>query len=117
MSGRRPSSYFDSPNYKRADLDESYSTVRPVKKIDLLGSKRLSSEFAGASPTRPHPAVTHLDSPIRPRAPLSARGRAGQALIEEVVLGVLDSVKRSESRAGNEADIVRLRRRITMVRR
>ncbi|CAD6573899.1 MAG: hypothetical protein TREMPRED_000960 [Tremellales sp. Tagirdzhanova-0007] len=76
---------------KAGDLGDGYSTVRPVKKIDLLGSKRLSSEFAGASPTRPHPAVTHLDSPIRPRAPLSARGRAGQALIEEVVLGVLDS--------------------------
>ena len=92
MSGRGPASYVDSPSHKQAYLDESYSTVRPVKKVDLAGSKRLSSEFAGASPTRPYPAVTQLDSPMRPRAALSARGRAGQALVEEVVLGILDSV-------------------------
>lgn len=29
---------------------------------------------------------------MKARAPLSAKGRAGQALVEEVVLGVLDSV-------------------------
>ena len=33
-----------------------------------------------------------LESPIKTRAPLSAKGRAGQALVEEVVLSVLDSV-------------------------
>lgn len=33
-----------------------------------------------------------LDSPLQPRPPLSARGRAGQVLVEEVMLGVLDSV-------------------------
>lgn len=70
--------------------------MRPVKKVDAAGSQRLSNEFIGTASIRRAAEglkqVQGLESPIKPRAPLSAKGRAGQALVEEVVLGVLDSV-------------------------
>lgn len=65
-----------------------FSTVRPVKKVDAKGSQRLSTDFIGSGSVR-----KHLDSPMKARLPLSERGRAGQALVEEVLLGVLDSVR------------------------
>ena len=55
----------------------------------------MSNEFIGTGSIRRAPdsvAKDNLQSPMKPRAPLSAKGRAGQALVEEVVLGVLDSV-------------------------
>ena len=71
-----------------------YSTVRPLKKVDAAGSQRISAEFVGADSVRRPVAKPQLklESPIKSRPPLSARGRAGQALVEEVVLGVLDTV-------------------------
>ena len=74
--------------------------MRPVKKIDTAASQRLSNEFIGTGSVRRAPDANGkdrpvLESPIKPRAPLSAKGRAGQALVEEVVLGVLDTVSDS----------------------
>lgn len=66
-----------------------------MKKIDAAGSQRLSNDFVGADSVRRLSAAPHLESPIKSRPPLSARGRAGQALVEEVVLGVLDTVRLS----------------------
>lgn len=74
------------------DTANSFSTVRPVKKVDAVGSQRLSNDFVGAGSVRKAPMVPQLSSPIKSRPALSERGRAGQALVEEVVLGVLDSV-------------------------
>lgn len=71
----------------------SFSTVRPVKKVDTAGSELLSTEYMGTSSVR---KIAHVpaapESPPKSRVPLTARGRAGQALVEEVLLGVLDSV-------------------------
>lgn len=71
--------------------------MRPVKKVDAVASQRLSQEYIGTGSVRRHPDAnakdrTVLESLTKSRAPLSAKGRAGQALVEEVVLGVLDSV-------------------------
>ena len=79
------------------NADGRYSTVRPVKKVDAAGSQRLSNEYIGTGSIRRHPdsngsGRAGLESPLKTRQPLSAKGRAGQALVEEVVLGVLDSV-------------------------
>ena len=68
-----------------------------MKKVDAAGSQRISNEFIGSGSIRRVPSIVEvappvLESPLKPRRPLSARGRAGQALVEEVVLGVLDSV-------------------------
>jgi len=80
-----------------SSADGRYSTVRPVKKVDAAGSQRISNEFIGTGSVRRHPDANGtsragLESPLKTRQPLSAKGRAGQALVEEVVLGVLDSV-------------------------
>ncbi|WWD22878.1 hypothetical protein CI109_107373 [Kwoniella shandongensis] len=76
---------------REGDLGDGFSTVRPMKKVDTIGSQRLSNEFIGTGSVRKIPAGAGLESPIKPRSTMSARGRAGQALVEEVVLNVLDS--------------------------
>ncbi|WVQ85148.1 hypothetical protein IAT38_007313 [Cryptococcus sp. DSM 104549] len=86
---------------KEGDVGDGFSTVRPMKKVDAAGSQRLSREFIGSGSVRragpPPPAAKSTpSSPVKrsgtPGTPgLSARGKAGQALVEEVVLGVIDS--------------------------
>lgn len=86
---------------KEGDVGDGFSTVRPMKKVDAAGSQRLSNDFIGSGSIRRVPSIVEvappaLESPLKPRRPLSARGRAGQALVEEVVLGVLDSTAADE---------------------
>ncbi|KAK8844573.1 hypothetical protein IAR55_006420 [Kwoniella newhampshirensis] len=76
---------------KEGDLGDGFSTVRPMKKVDTIGSQRLSNEYIGTGSVRKPPAAAGLESPIKPKSAFSPRGRAGQALVEEVVMGVLDS--------------------------
>lgn len=76
--------------------------MRPVKKIDALASEQISNDYIGSGSIRRLPPTASgsngdvksvgLESPMKPHAPLSARVRAGQVLVEEVMLGVLDSV-------------------------
>ena len=74
-----------------ADLGTGVDTIRPVKKVDPVGSLRLSSEFVGSirregSGSAPSsPVVAHSKA-------LSEPGRAGRAVIDEVVLPILQSV-------------------------
>jgi serine/threonine-protein kinase 24/25/MST4 len=89
-----------------------------MKKVDKAASIRLSNEYIGTgsvrrmsavplnTPQPPKAVEPILESPLKPRAPLSARGRAGQALVEEVVLGVLDSVGLSKHSFGSTANEV-----------
>ncbi|WVR03239.1 hypothetical protein IAU60_000230 [Kwoniella sp. DSM 27419] len=78
---------------KEGDLGDGFSTVRPMKKVDTVRSARLSNDFIGSGSVRQKGDVSFAppESPHKPRQALSPRGRAGQALVEEVVLGVLDS--------------------------
>jgi hypothetical protein len=82
-------------------LTSRYTTLRPVKKVDAAGTVRLSNEYVGTGPVKvPSESTGQVgkkDSPKKSRAPSSAKGRAGQALVEEVILGVLDSVCSSMS--------------------
>ena len=70
--------------------------MRPVKMVDEAASQRISNECIGtgsmrrapdAGPSKPTPK-----SPPKPRKALSPKGRAGQVLVEEVILSVLDQV-------------------------
>lgn len=71
--------------------------MKPIKKVDKDGSHRLSNEFIGTASVRGSPELKkEAPSPKRNR-PVSERGRAGQALVEEVVLGVLDSVSKTQA--------------------
>jgi len=74
-----------------ADLGTGVDTIRPVKKVDPVGSLRLSSEYvgnirregSGSAPTSPVAAHNRF---------VSEPGRAGRAVIDEVVLPILQSV-------------------------
>ncbi|ORX34920.1 kinase-like domain-containing protein [Kockovaella imperatae] len=91
------------------DVGDGYSTVRPVKKVDEIASSRASQEFIGTGSVRripdagPSAKVTTAKSPAKPRKTLNAKGRAGQVLVEEVVLGVLDQVRGLGTRDINKA--------------
>ncbi|EIW73407.1 STE/STE20/YSK protein kinase [Tremella mesenterica] len=84
---------------KEGDVGDGFSTVRPVKKVDAAGSQRLSNEYIGTGSVRRAPSSTPsvtTEVSQKPRRPMTARGRAGQALVEEVVVGVLDSAASGE---------------------
>ncbi|WRT63383.1 uncharacterized protein IL334_000288 [Kwoniella shivajii] len=76
---------------REGDLGDGFSTVRPMKKVDTVRSARLSTDYVGSGSIRKINGVPSLESPMKPTSPLSARGRAGQALVEEVIVNVLDS--------------------------
>ncbi|WVF66496.1 hypothetical protein IAT40_001236 [Kwoniella sp. CBS 6097] len=76
---------------KEGDLGDGFSTVRPMKKVDTIRQAKASTDFIGTGSVRRKEGVPALESPIKPKVALSPKGRAGQALVEEVVLGVLDS--------------------------
>jgi serine/threonine-protein kinase 24/25/MST4 len=76
-----------------------------------VASEQISNEYIGSGSIRRIPPIASgskldsngeirpvgLDSPMKTRPALSARARAGQVLVEEVMLGVLDSVSSSPS--------------------
>ncbi|WWC85497.1 uncharacterized protein L201_000361 [Kwoniella dendrophila CBS 6074] len=76
---------------REGDLGDGFSTVRPMKKVDTIRSARMSNEYIGTGSVRKITAIPGLESPIKSKPSFSPRGRAGQALVEEVVLGVLDT--------------------------
>jgi hypothetical protein len=87
-----------------------FSTVRPVKKVDEAASQRLSAEFIGTGSVRRMSQVAasgstvkappQPESPTKPKQPMTARGKAGQVLVEQVMLGVLDTVSGTDSTVG-----------------
>ncbi|WWC67143.1 uncharacterized protein I206_101050 [Kwoniella pini CBS 10737] len=75
---------------KEGDLGDGFSTVRPMKKVDTIRSAKISNEYIGNGSLRKAPGISELQSPMKSIPSLSPRGRAGQALVEEVILSVLD---------------------------
>jgi serine/threonine-protein kinase 24/25/MST4 len=69
-----------------------FSTVRPVKNVDKTRTSRLSTDFLVSSSVRRQSAPQEIVPPTPRRQPVSEKGRAGEVLVEEVILGVLDSV-------------------------
>ena len=70
----------------------SFSTVRPVKNVDKTRTSRLSADFLGSGSVRRQIAPHEIIPPVPRRQPVSEKGRAGEVLVEEVILGVLDAV-------------------------
>lgn len=73
-----------------ADIGNGVDTIRPVKKVDPVGSLRLSSEFVGslrkeAGPTSP------TSSSIRKRKN-SEFSRAGVSMVDQVILPIIQKV-------------------------
>ena len=76
---------------READLGTGVDTIRPHKKVDTVGSLRLSAEFVGS--LRKEGAGSTPSSPSKGRK----RGgtelvRAGESIIDEVVLPILQNV-------------------------
>lgn len=78
-----------------ADLGNGVDTIRPVKKVDTVRSLRLSSEYVGTTRSR-EGSTSAPSSPQSPKAShkrsVSESTRAGRALVDEVVLPVLEKV-------------------------
>ncbi|KAG6821278.1 hypothetical protein H0H93_002388 [Arthromyces matolae] len=78
---------------READIGTGVDTIRPVKKVDPAGSLRLSAEFVGNlrkdSPTTP-------PSPTKHRRTQSQGAKAGVALVDEVVLPILQNAIRDD---------------------
>lgn len=76
-----------------ADLGTGVDTIRPVKKVDTIGSLRLSAEFVGSArregstsgPTSPSTDTAH-------RRSASEAVKAGRAIVDEVVIPILEKV-------------------------
>lgn len=73
-----------------ADLGNGVDTIRPVKKVDPVGSLRLSAEFVGNM--RKDGSGSSPSSPTAHKRAMSEAGRAGRSLVDEVILPVLGNV-------------------------
>jgi serine/threonine-protein kinase 24/25/MST4 len=78
---------------READLGSGVDTIRPVKKVDTVGSLRMSAEFvgsarreAGGSPTPPQ---SH-------KRAASEAGKAGKSIVDDVVLPILQNSIRDD---------------------
>ncbi|OCH94081.1 Pkinase-domain-containing protein [Obba rivulosa] len=82
-----------------ADLGNGVDTIRPVKKVDTVRSLRLSSEYVGTTRSR-EGSTSAPSSPQSPKASHKRTGsdsaRAGAALVDQVVLPVLQKGTRDD---------------------
>jgi len=76
----------------RSTANDSLSTVRPIKNVDKTRTSRLSADFMGSGSVRRQTTPHEIVPPVPRRQPITEKGRAGEVLVEEVILGVLDSV-------------------------
>ncbi|KAJ7068274.1 STE/STE20/YSK protein kinase [Mycena amicta] len=79
---------------KEADLGTGVDTIRPVKKVDTIGSLRLSSEYVGSM--RREGSGSMPTSPTTHRRTTSDALKAGRSLIDDVVLPILQSATRDD---------------------
>ena len=80
---------------READLGSGVDTIRPVKKVDTAGSLRLSAEYVGTTRSRDD-ASPPPNSPGKERSSTKRKAseseRAGRAMVDDVVLPVLQNV-------------------------
>ena len=81
---------------READLGTGVDTIRPVKKVDTVGSLRLSHEFVGSQ--REGGSGSTPSSPVTPKSPhkraLSESMRAGQSIVDDIILPICARVSR-----------------------
>jgi serine/threonine-protein kinase 24/25/MST4 len=83
---------------READLGSGVDTIRPVKKVDTIGSLRLSAEYVGTARSRDDPpqSPSSTSSPTKERSSFKRRAseseRAGRSMVDDVVLPVLQNV-------------------------
>lgn len=87
---------------READLGSGVDTIRPVKKVDTVGSLRLSNEYVGSQ--REGSSGSSPSSPVTPKSPhkraLSDSMRAGQSIVDDVILPICERVSGRVVRSG-----------------
>lgn len=82
---------------READLGSGVDTIRPVKKVDAIGSLRLSQEFVGSQ--REGSSGSSPSSPVTPKSPhtraLSDSMKAGRSIVDDVILPICERVSSS----------------------
>ncbi|KAJ6599067.1 kinase-like domain-containing protein [Mycena vulgaris] len=79
---------------READLGTGVDTIRPVKKVDTIGSLRLSAGYVGSM--RREGSGSTPTSPTTHRRAASDAAKAGTSLIDEVVLPILQNATRDD---------------------
>jgi serine/threonine-protein kinase 24/25/MST4 len=74
-----------------ADLGSGVDTIRPVKKVDAVGSLKLSTEFVGSARREANASSPPSLSP-KDRRSASEAARAGKSIVDEVILPLLQNV-------------------------
>ncbi|KAL0579680.1 hypothetical protein V5O48_002310 [Marasmius crinis-equi] len=103
--GRRSSyaarSNVDGPGtvMREADIGNGVDTIRPVKKVDTVGSLRMSAEHVGSF--RREPSSSAPTSPTSPSSNTHKRttselGKAGASMVDQVVLPILQKANRDD---------------------
>lgn len=77
-----------------ADLGTGVDTIRPVKRVDPVGSLRISAEFVGN--LRREGSSSTPTSPTKHTRAASEAGQAGKAMVDEVVLPILRKAIRDD---------------------
>jgi serine/threonine-protein kinase 24/25/MST4 len=119
--GQRSSHDGRGTSLRAADIGSGVDTIRPVKKVDKEGSLRLSSDFVGSLRARPDgaPSPGGAEPPASPRGSLprgaqsprgsltksppplvrsrsaSEAGKAGTAMVHEIIVPLLRKVWRT----------------------
>jgi serine/threonine-protein kinase 24/25/MST4 len=73
-----------------ADLGTGVDTIRPVKKVDTVGSLRLSAEYVGSM--RREGNMSSPPSPSTHRRATSEATKAGKSIVDDVVIPILRNV-------------------------
>ena len=79
---------------READLGSGVDTIRPVKKVDTVGSLRLSQEFVGSQ--REGGSGSSPSSPVTPKSPHtrapSDSVKAGKSIVDDIILPICERV-------------------------
>ncbi|TFK43531.1 STE/STE20/YSK protein kinase [Crucibulum laeve] len=79
---------------READLGTGVDTIRPVKKVDPVGSLRLSAEYVGSM--RRESSGSPITSTIVHKRASSMSAKAGASIVDEVVLPILKAAIRDD---------------------
>jgi len=82
---------------READLGSGVDTIRPVKKVDAVGSLRLSQEYVGS---QREASGSSPSSPVTPKSPhkrtLSDSMRAGKSIVDDIILPICERTIRDD---------------------
>ncbi|KAK1236572.1 hypothetical protein PQX77_000124 [Marasmius sp. AFHP31] len=78
---------------READFGNGVDTIRPVKKVDTVGSLRLSAEHVGSMRREPSSGPS---SPTTHKRSNSEMGKAGAAIVDQVVIPILQKANRDD---------------------